>query len=459
MMQLYNSLTRQKEDFTPLKPPTVLMYVCGPTVYGPGHLGHARTYINFDLLRRALINRGLNVNYVMNITDIHDDVIKTAKEQGVSILELTERYAVLFFKDLKSLNVLPATAHPRVTACIPEIITMVKTLLAKGFAYVEKDGSVYFRVEKFAHYGQLAGIKRTEAKTGTRVETDKYEKADFADFALWKSAKAGEPAAWESPWGLGRPGWHIECSVMSKKFLGETLDIHAGAMDLKFPHHENEIAQSEAANGVPFVRFWLHAGLLDIDGQKMSKSLKNYLEIWQIQDRGFNPLDLRYLFLNGHYRQKMNFTWEALKAAQSARLKLVALISNYRQESQTKKRSVLSAEKLAKLDQFKADFEKAISDDLNIPQALAVLWTVVKSNIPDRDKFEAILSFDEILGLDLAAAAQGAAKAVPTEVVELLRKRNELRQAGQWQEADLIRQKVEALGFTVADTAEDSRVF
>ncbi|TSC53018.1 MAG: cysteinyl-tRNA synthetase [Microgenomates group bacterium LiPW_16] len=444
-MKIYNTLTRKIEEFKPIKPGFVGMYTCGPTVYGPSHLGHARSYVNFDLLKRVFLYQGFQVKHILNITDIHDDMIKRASELKITIQELADSYIPLFKKDLEDLNVLPADAYPRVTEHIGKIIEMVKVLLKKGFAYVEKDGSVYFDVSKFAGYGRLSGIKLNKAKTGTRVETDKYEREEATDFALWKAGKEDEPA-WSSPWGNGRPGWHIECSVMAGKYLsGErsrTIDLHAGAMDLKFPHHENEIAQSEAANGVKFVNFWFHAGLLEVEGKKMSKSLGNIYTLEDVKKKGFTPLALRYLFLTCHYRDKMNFTWEALEAAKIALENLRSVVANLRQVGESE--SMVSPEKLKKV--------------LAIPQALATIWEVVKSNIPAPDKLDLLLDFDQVLGLNLAKVPPAEVGRIPEEVEKLVKEREELRKQGKWQEADNLRKKIEEAGFILEDTPEGPRV-
>jgi len=455
-MKIYNTLSRKIEEFRPLNPAKVGLYTCGPTVYGPGHLGHARTYVNFDLLKRVLIYNNFKVTHVLNITDVHDDMIKKANELGVTIFELSDKYTALFLQDMNDLNAIPADHYPKVTEHIKEIIEMVGILVKKGFAYVEKDGSVYFRVSKFKDYGKLSGIKLEEAKTGTRVETDKYEKESAADFALWKAYKEGEPF-WQSPWGKGRPGWHIECSVMAKKYLGNTIDIHGGATDLKFPHHENEIAQSEAANEAKFVNHWFHPGLLDIESQKMSKSLGNYIEIHEIKEKGFDPLALRYLFLTTHYRQKLNFTWKGLEAAQSALKSLRFQISNYKLAISNSKRLSLSPDKLAKIDDYQKKFVEHINNDLAIPQALALMWEVVKSNIPPGDKLDLILEFEQIFGLKLGEVKKEKVK-IPVEVKELVEEREKMRQQEKWQEADNIRKKIEELGFTIEDTPKGSKV-
>lgn len=450
-MRIYNTLTRKIEEFKPLQPPKVGMYTCGPTVYGPGHLGHARSYVNFDLLKRVLTYNGFKVTHILNITDVHDDMIKKAKELGITIFDLSKKYTTLFLKDMKGLNIIPADHYPKVTEHINEIIEMTKILLDKGYAYRGEDGSVYFRVLKFKDYGKLSGVKLKKAKTGTRVETDKYEKEEAVDFALWKSTK--DKPYWDSPWGKGRPGWHIECSVMAKKYLGETFDIHAGATDLKFPHHENEIAQSEAANGVKFVNYWFHPALLEVEGQKMAKSLGNYIEIQEIKKKGFDLLALRYLFLTVHYRQKLNFTWKGLKASSSALSGLRDQITNYKLQIKNKKRTSLSQEKLAKINDYQRLFIEYINDDLAIPQALALMWEVVKSNIPPGDKLDLLLNFDQIFGLKLAEVKAKKLK-IPHVVGELVEKREKLRQEEKWDEADKIRKKVEKFGFIIEDTSK-----
>jgi len=447
MIKFYNTLTHRIEEFKPIKPGWVGMYTCGPTVYGPGHLGHARSYINFDLLKRVLISNGLQVTHVLNITDVHDDMIRRANELGISLEALAAKYIPLFQRDLRSLNILPADHYPRVTENIPEIIQVVKTLVDKGYAYVEKDGSVYFKVRRFKNYGQLSGIKLAEAKVGTRAVTDKYEKKQALDFALWKATKKDEPA-WPSPWGQGRPGWHIECSVMSQKFLGQTIDIHAGAMDLKFPHHENEIAQSEAATGVKFVNFWFHGGLLTVDGQKMSKSLGNFIEMRQLVKKGFAPLAMRYLCLTAHYRSKLNFTWPSLQAAQTALRRLQSVVADLK----TTNRQVLSPEKLAKADAYQKRFTALINDDLKIPEALALVWEIVKSNLPGYDKHDLLVDFDQVLGLRLTAQTKVQQK-VPPAAMKLVAAREKLRQQQKWAAADKLRQQIESLGWQVKDTA------
>jgi len=352
----------------------------------------------------------------------------------------------MFKKDLKDLNVLVADEYPLVTEFIDEIIQMTEILVDKGYAYVEKDGSVYYKVSKFKDYGKLSGIKPEEGKPGTRVDIDQYEKEEAMDFALWKGHKEGEPF-WESPWGKGRPGWHIECSVMSKKYLGVTFDIHAGGLDLRFPHHENEIAQSEAANEKEFVKYWFHGGMLDVEGRKMSKSLGNYVELDEIEKRGIDLMALRYLMLTTHYRGRLNFTWKSLEAAQSGLNHLRTEVAKY---SNTKGKSA------RKRPGLYDTFVTAISDDLNLPEALKVTWEVVKSDLEDGEKLGLLLKFDEVLGLDLKT--QKPKTKIPEKIKRLVKEREGARREGKWKEADKFRKEIESFGYKVKDTEDGPRV-
>ena len=441
MIKLYDTLTRKKQIFKPLKEGEIGIYTCGPTVYGPSHLGHARSYVNFDILKRVFLYNNYKVKHILNITDIHDSMIKKANELGITIKQLADKYTPLFLKELEELNIIHADEYPRVTESIPEIIKMIEVLIEKGYGYVEEDGSVYYNVSKFKEYGKLSGIKLEEAKTGTRVNTDEYKKESVADFVLWKGWKEGEPF-WNSPWGKGRPGWHIECSVMSKKYLGETIDLHGGAMDLKFPHHENEIAQSEAANGVKFANYWFHGGLLDIENKKMSKSLGNYIEIHEIKERGFSFLALRYLFLTSHYSSKTNFSWKSLESAQNSLNNLYDKVRELKTEKNQKTKN-------KKTDKYKEMFLKYIDDDLNIPRALALTWDLIKDkNVSSKDKYKLLLSFDQVFGLNLKEVKEIK---IPQEIKELAKQREQFRKANNWKEADLIRKEIEKLGFQVED--------
>jgi len=449
MLKLYNTLSRKKELFKPIKKNQVGMYTCGPTVYGPGHLGHARSYVNFDVLKRTFIYNNYKVKHILNITDIHDDMIKKANELGITIKQLANRYTPLFKKELIDLNTIPADQYPTVTENMTEIIKMIKTLIKKGYGYIEKDGSIYYNVSKFKKYGKLSGIKLGKAKTGTRVKTDKYEKENVADFALWKGWKKGEPF-WQSPWGKGRPGWHIECSVMAKRYLGKTIDLHGGAMDLKFPHHENEIAQSEAANDVKFANYWFHAGLLEIEGKKMSKSLGNYIEIHEIKEKGFDLMALRYLFLTIHYGSRMNFTWKALRGAETALSRLKETI----RESKTNKVKQNTSNK--KFKEYENKFLEHINNDLNIPKALALTWNLTKDkNLSNKEKYKLLLDFDKVFGLNLSEIKEIK---IPQKIKTLLKAREDYRKQDDWKKADETRKQIEKLGYKIEDTKQGVKV-
>ena len=319
-VKIYNHLSHKIETFEPLHPKRVGLYTCGPTVYNYAHIGNLRTYIFEDILRRALEYDGYKVKHIMNITDVEDKIIDAAKKTGKSIYEFTEPYEKAFYGDLEKLNIKKAYRYPKATANIAEMIKIISALLRKGLAY-KADGSIYFDISKFKKYGRLSGVKSRELKTGARIDADEYAKETAEDFVLWKKAKAGEPW-WQAPFGKGRPGWHIECSAMSMKYLGATFDIHAGAVDLIFPHHENEIAQSEGATGRLFVKYFIEGEHLLVDGEKMSKSLGNIFNLRDIEAKGFDPLAFRYLVLIAHYRSKLNFTWKSLEGAQNALDKL-----------------------------------------------------------------------------------------------------------------------------------------
>ncbi|MDO8628111.1 MAG: cysteine--tRNA ligase, partial [Candidatus Diapherotrites archaeon] len=357
-IKIHNSLSKKKEEFKPLEKGKIKMYVCGPTVYGPGHIGHAKTYTAFDIIRRYLEFSEFKVKYVVNITDVHDDMIAKAQEQGITIFELAEKNIKLFFKDMTTLGIKDSDINPRVTETIPEIIKMTKTLQEKGFAY-ETDDGVYFAVEKFPKYGELAGIKLDKSVTGTRVETDKYDKENPQDFALWKKQKPNEPF-WESPWGKGRPGWHIECSAMNFKHLGEQIDIHGGAVDLIFPHHQNEIAQSEATSGKQFVKYWMHAGFLNVEGQKMSKSLGNFITIPELLAK-YDPKVFRFFVAGIHYRSPIDFTDNSMQIAKNTLEKLNDFLRRIQEVQSTKENP--EVEKIISTAQEK--FRKEMDDDFN----------------------------------------------------------------------------------------------
>ncbi len=444
MLKIYNTLSHQVEEFKPQNTPKVTMYTCGPTVYNHMHIGNLRTFVFSDILLRTLKYNNFNVEAVQNITDIDDKIIKKAKDEGKEIGEITREYTKYFLEDVKKLNINPEQLkeQPHATAYIPKMIEFIKILLEKGFAYQEKDGSIYFDISKFPNYGRLSGVQNRKLKSGTRILSDEYSKDDVQDFALWKAVQADE-FGYNCPWGKGRPGWHIECSVMSQSILGEQIDIHTGGVDLIFPHHENEIAQSEARTGKsPFVKYWVHGAHMLVDGKKMSKSLHNFYTLSDIIDKGFDPLSLRYLFLQTHYRQEMNFTFEALSAAQNA-------LERLRREISVFERFFSEG-----IKEYEEKFLDAINDDLNMPKALSVLWEVMRSENPDSLKAGTIAKFDEVLGLSLKDSQSivvAKEKQMPEEVKKMLGERESLRKEKKFTEADKIRKKIIEMGFKVED--------
>ncbi len=443
MLKLYNTLTRKVEEFKSLKNKEVAMYTCGPTVYDFAHIGNLRTYIFEDLLRRVLEVNGYQVKQVMNITDIEDKIIKKAKEKGVSIDEVTRPFEKAFLEDLSKLNIEPASVYPRATEHIGQMIKYVEELIKKGYAYIEKDGSVYFDISKFPDYGKLSQLDKREVMAGARVSADEYTKENAQDFALWKSVEPDE-VGYSSPWGRGRPGWHIECSVMSQEYLGETMDIHGGAVDLIFPHHENEIAQSEAKTGKTFANLFIHGEHLLVNNQRMAKSANNFFTLRDIEEKGYDPLAYRYLDLTAHYRDKLNFTWESLEAAQNA-------LNNLREE-------VRAWEQPDKTDEaFWQKFLDSANNDLGIPQALAVLHELVHSQLDSATKAATILEMDKVLGLRLDEYV-GKPLEVPEEVQKLVDEREEARENKDFQKSDELRDKIKDLGFEVKDTSAGPRI-
>ncbi len=439
MLKLYNTLTHKVEEFEPQNPPKVTMYTCGPTVYDHMHIGNLRTFVFSDTLQRVLKYNGFEVKTVQNITDIDDKIIKRAKEKETGIEIISKEYTDLFLRDTQKLNVEKPDSAPRATEYVKKMIEYVQDLVRKGYAYAEEDGSVYFDISKFKDYGKLSGIEKKELKTGTRILSDEYTKDDVQDFALWK-AVGKEEVGFDSPWGKGRPGWHIECSAMSQSILGNKLDIHAGGIDLVFPHHENEIAQSEAKTGEkPFVKYWVHGAHILVDNKKMSKSLHNFFTLDEVEKQEFNPLALRYLYLQTHYRQEMNFTFEALEGAQNALKKLYDEVSSWDEPK------VGCAE-------FENDFFEAINDDLNMPKALAVVWELVKSDYPTSAKAASLFKFDSVLGLKLSEIEKRLKNEdIPQEVLDLIKERDELRKQRRFHLADQLRGRIKKLGYEVED--------
>ena len=447
-MRIYNTLSHAIEEFKPISD-VATMYTCGPTVYDYAHIGNLRSFVFEDVLRRALLANGFKVKHVMNITDVDDKTIKKSAGDKRQHHLITREYEERFFADLKSLNILKADQITRATDYIQDMVTLVQDLMNLGFAYKSEDGSIYFSISKFHDYGKLSGLDKEGLQAGARVKQDNYDKEDPSDFALWKAWNEEDGGIfWETALGKGRPGWHIECSAMSQKELGDTIDIHAGGIDLVFPHHENEIAQSEARSGKPFAKYWVHGEHLLVDNQKMSKSLQNFYTMRDLEERGFDPLDFRYLCLQAHYRSKLNFSWAALESAKNARTRLSRLADDLKTGSDDQNKD-------AKDEIYKAFLAK-ISDDLNTPEALAVLWEALRSNhLDDASKLRALKEADStILGLDLFSSNKD--NNVSDEVNELLAKRKEAKDLRDFKRADEIRDKIEAMGYSVEDRASGS---
>ncbi len=455
MLRVYNTLHKKKEEFKPLRDKKIGMYVCGPTVYGPGHIGHARTYIAFDIIRRYLEYSGYKVKYVVNLTDIHDDIISKANELGITLFELADKNIAVFFKDMDSLGIKKADVYPRVTEHIKEIVDFVKVLQEKGFAY-ETDDGVYYDISKFKDYGKLSGIKVKEQKTGTRVKTDKYEKDRVQDFALWKKQKDPSEPAWDSPWGKGRPGWHIECSVMSSKHLGEQLDIHGGAVDLIFPHHENEIAQSEAHSGKkPFVKYWLHSGFLNVEGQKMSKSLGNFIEIPQLLEKR-DARAFRFFVAGLHYKSRIDFSEKGMEKVEKTLEKWDNFIERLLEWNNGKENSAV--EKI--VEKARKEVIAAMDDDFMLPNAWASLqgMQTAVNKLMNEGKFgkndaAAVLELlKELDGFLQVFKFEKGGGELSKEQQELIKKREKLRAEKKWEEADAIRKELAGQGILLDDT-------
>lgn len=453
-LRFYNTLTRKKEDFVPVKPHQAGIYSCGPTVYKYAHIGNLRAYVFMDELRRVLEYNGYKVKSVMNITDVghlvsdaddgEDKMSKSAHETGKTPLEIASFYTDQFMKDIDALNIKRPTVCPKATDNIPEMIAVVQSLLDKGYAYETEDG-IYFSVEKFPDYGKLSGINLADQRHGARVEVNSFKRHPV-DFALWKKASPNHLQQWDSPWGKGFPGWHIECTAMSKKYLGEVFDIHTGGVDHIPIHHENEIAQAECWLGHPAVHYWMHSEFMLIDGGKMSKSLGNTYTISDLVAKGYSPVVFRYFCLNVQYRQKINFTWEAMDAAKAAYNKLCAQLVSHKNSPARTEKSIL--------DDFHNKFEEAINDDLNIPLAIGVLWTMLK--LPKScDVYKLALDFDRVFALDFDKVKEEKKEIViPDNVRQLAETRLQARKAKNWAESDRLREELSALGYSVKDTAD-----
>ena len=463
IMKIYNTLSRKKEEFEPHEPGKVSMYVCGPTVYNLIHIGNARPMIVFDTVRRYMEYKGWQVNYVSNFTDVDDKIIKKAQEEGVEPSVISERYIEECKKDMKALNVMPATIHPKATQEIDGMLKMIETLLEKGYAYVAEDGTVYFKTRSFKEYGKLSHKNLDDLRGGNRslLVSGEDQKEDPLDFVLWKPKKEGEPF-WRSPWCEGRPGWHIECSVMSKKYLGDEIDIHAGGEDLIFPHHENEIAQSEAANDKTFAKYWMHNGFLNIDNKKMSKSAGNFFTVRDIGEK-YDLQVLRFFMLSAHYRSPLNFSAELMEAAKNGYERIVTSVSNLNYLLEKARGDVLSSEEEKAVEEAKAfvqKFEAAMEDDFNTADAVSAIFELVKfanTNVTEQSSQtfvkalkEEIVMLSDICGL----IVEKADEILDSEIEALIQERQEARKAKNFARADEIRNLLSEQGIILEDTRE-----
>lgn len=450
-MKVFNSLTRKNEELKPLEGNVIRMYTCGPTVYNFAHIGNFRAYTFEDVLRRAIRFCGMGVKQVMNLTDVDDKTIRNANANSVALTDYTRTYKDAFFADLKALNIEPAEVYPAATDHIPEMIALVEKLMEKGVAYKSDDGSVYFNVRKFPGYGALAHIDFDNQRTGARCASDEYDKENVGDFALWKAWEESDgPVGWDSPWGRGRPGWHIECSAMAMKYLGESFDLHTGGIDNLFPHHENEIAQAEAATGAEFVKTWMHCAHLKVNGEKMSKSAGNFFTLRDLIEKGYTGREIRYVLVNAHYRTGLNFAFSALDDARKSLDRIdraVDALTSRLDPSEAAPAFVAKA-----LEDFKA----AVSDDLNIPKAFAALFDLVRETNASESKSPAVLDafkrMDEVLGVIFFGRKEK--EEIPSSIAALLEQRAAARQAKDWALSDKLRDEIAAQGWLVKDSKE-----
>ncbi len=457
----YNTLSRRFDPFVPREAGQVRMYTCGPTVYNYAHIGNLRCYMFEDLLRRFLEFAGYNVYHVMNLTDVDDKTIRSSREKGVPLKAFTKTFIEAFHEDLGTLNIQKAHVYPAATDHVPEMIALIAALIAKGFAYKSDDGSVYFSIDKFPSYGCLCQLDKSGLRPGARVAQDEYEKENIGDFALWKAwDEADGDVVWDSPWGRGRPGWHIECSAMSMKYLGESFDIHCGGMDNIFPHHDDEIAQSEAATGQKFVNYWLHCAHLIVEGKKMSKSSGNFFTLRDLLGRGYTGREIRYELISTHYRQSLNFTFDGLEGAKTA----LARLDEFRLRlAETAGTSAASAAPSWVADAT-SDFSIALGNDLNISEAMAAVFEMLRAGNRALDSqavsageaaaaLETWRNFDRVLGFLFPASED-----VPAEVSALVDQRSQARAAKAWAESDRLRAAIEAAGYIVKDTPQGPKV-
>ncbi|EHK2368073.1 cysteine--tRNA ligase [Clostridium perfringens] len=461
-MKVYNTLNKKKEEFIPLTPGEVKMYVCGPTVYNFFHIGNGRTFIVFDTIRRYFEYRGFKVDFVQNFTDIDDKMIKKANEEGTTVKRIGDTYIKEYYQDADALNIERATVNPRATEFIGEIIKFVKGLVDKGYAY-EVDGDVYFSTKKFEGYGKLSGQNIEDLQSGARISVDERKK-DPMDFAIWKAQKPGEPA-WNSPWGMGRPGWHIECSCMAKKLLGETIDIHAGGSDLKFPHHENEIAQSEALTGEPFARYWLHSAFVNVNNEKMSKSLNNFFTAREILER-YDADVIRFLMLSAHYRQQLNFSEDLLESAKASVERIYNAIGNLENLIDEVSREEMNEEEkayLESLNKYKEKYIEKMDDDFNTADAITAIFDLIKdtnTNITidsSKELAQKALELIRELGAPLGMFQKSTKGNLEEEIEALIAKRQQARKDRDFALADKIRDELKDRGIVLEDTPQGVR--
>ena len=464
-MQIFNSLTRKKEEFKPIHEGKVGIYACGPTVYNFFHIGNARPFITFDVLRRQLEREGYQVTFVQNFTDIDDKMIRRANEEGITVKELADRFIAEYYVDAGALGIRPATVHPKATEHISEIIQLITRLIDNGHAYATSSGDVYYRVSAFPGYGKLSGQNMEDRETGAserlNVETDKEAPEDFA---LWKAQKPGEPA-WDSPWGKGRPGWHIECSAMSMKYLGETFDIHCGGKDLLFPHHENEIAQSEGATGKKYVNYWMHNGFINVDNQKMSKSLNNFFTVRDIA-KEYDLEAVRLFMLSAHYRSPINFSREQIEAANASLNRLYTARNSLRFQIEKGEDRSLNTEETAfteRLKRYEKRFDEAMDDDMNTADALGAIFELVKdANVTlqqgsSREAAKAALNSLEAI-CDVLGLLSKKEDELPEEIAALVKERAEARKNKDWARSDELRNQIVSAGYILEDTKQGQKV-
>ena len=449
-LKLYNTLTRKKEAFKPINTKEVKMYTCGPTVYNYPHIGNYRAYLTADILKRTLKYNKYKVRQIMNITDVDDKTIRDSQKENTQLQLFTERYASIFLKEIEMLNIIPADEFPRATSHVNEMVALIKSLLEKNIAYKGEDGSIYYSISKFKDYGNLANLKFKNAKTKARIKQDEYAKEKATDFALWKAwDKEDGNVFWETEIGKGRPGWHIECSAMSTKYLGEHFDIHTGGIDLIFPHHQNEIAQIEPVTKKKFVNYWIHNEWLLVNGKKMSKSLGNFYTLKDLIDKGYSPVNFRYLNLLTHYKKQLNFTFDNMDAAKTSYERIKRKVIELRKQQHKGKDFT---------EEYEAQFIKTINDDLNIPEAMQIFHkTLDEFDFAPKKKLKLLEKFDEVLGLGVKDMIETQIS-IPKEIKKLVEEREKLRKDKKWAEADTIRQRIKEAGYIVEDTQQGEKI-